>query len=60
MYPQVRLILLFMGLYSDIQEFTKKGVSEDIINLRFKHHLARLIDTLNRVLEERKRISMLY
>jgi hypothetical protein len=34
-------------------------VDEDVINLRFKHHQARLIDTINRILEERKRLSML-
>ena len=38
-------------------EFEKKGVDEDIINLRYKHYQNRLIDILNRVLDERRRIS---
>ena len=37
----------------------KKGLEEDIVNLRYKHHLSRLIDILNRVLEERRKISNL-
>lgn len=40
-------------------EFEKKGVDEDIINLRYKHYQNRLIDILNRVLDERRRISKL-
>lgn len=39
--------------------FEKKGLDQDVINLRFKHYQSRLIDTLNRVLEERRRISKL-
>jgi hypothetical protein len=38
-------------------EFDKKGLDEDIVNLRFKHYQSRLIDILNRILEERRRIS---
>ena len=38
-------------------DFEKRGLDEDIINLRFKHYQARLIDTINRVLEERRRIK---
>lgn len=38
-------------------EFDKKGLDEDIVNLRFKHHQNRLIDILNRILEERRKIS---
>ena len=38
-------------------EFEKKGIDEDVINLRFKHYQNRLIDILNRVLDERRRIS---
>ena len=37
--------------------FEKKGLDEDIINLRFKHYQNRLIDILNRVLEERRKIK---
>lgn len=33
-------------------------MDRDIINLRFKHYQARLIDTINTVLEERKKIKM--
>ena len=40
-------------------EFDKKGLDEDIVNLRFKHHQNRLIDILNRILEERRKISNL-
>jgi hypothetical protein len=39
-------------------EFEKKGVDEDVLNLRFKHYQNRLIDTLNRILEERRRIKI--
>jgi hypothetical protein len=38
-------------------EFDKKGLDEDIVNLRFKHHQNRLIDILNRILEERRKIK---
>ena len=38
-------------------DFEKKGLDEDVINLRYKHYQARLIDTINRVLEERRRIK---
>ena len=38
-------------------DFEKRGLDEDVINLRFKHYQARLIDTINRVLEERRRIK---
>jgi hypothetical protein len=31
-------------------------VDEDVIQLRFKHYQARLIDTINFVLEERRSI----
>ena len=37
--------------------FEKKGLDEDIISLRYKHHQNRLIDILNRVLEERRKIK---
>lgn len=35
-----------------------KHLDEDVINLRFKHYQGRLIDTLNRILDERKKISI--
>lgn len=35
----------------------KRGLDEDVIKLRFKHYQHSLIDTLNRLLEERRRIS---
>lgn len=37
----------------EINEFAKKGVNQDVIKLRFDHYQQRLIDTINRVLEER-------
>jgi hypothetical protein len=42
----------------DRTEFEKKGLDEDIINLRFKHYQNRLIDIINRVLEERRKIKI--
>lgn len=41
----------------DRSAFEKKGLDEDIISLRYKHHQNRLIDILNRVLEERRKIK---
>jgi hypothetical protein len=38
-------------------EFLKKGEDEELGELRFRHFQARLIDTLNRVLTERRIIS---
>ncbi len=37
----------------DKESFKQNGVDEDIVTLRYKHHCGRLIDSLNRVLEER-------
>ena len=34
-----------------------KGIHEDVANLRYKHYQARLIDTLNLVLHERRKLS---
>ena len=42
--------------YRDLSEFQKKGLDEDVIQLRFKHYQGRLVDTINTVLEERKLI----
>jgi len=41
----------------DKSEFEKKQLDDDVINLRYKHYQARLIDTINRALEERRRIK---
>ena len=38
-------------------EFMGKGIHEDVANLRYKHYQARLIDTLNLVLHERRKLS---
>jgi hypothetical protein len=45
-------------VFRDRTAFEKKGLDEDIISLRFKHHQNRLIDILNRVLEERRKIKL--
>eukprot|EP00347_Sterkiella_histriomuscorum_P021729 403332968 len=39
-------------------EFMQKGVDPDLAELRFKHFQSRLIDTLNRVLNERRNIKI--
>jgi hypothetical protein len=39
-------------------DFEKRGVDQDIIDLRFKHYKNRLIETLNMVLNERKQIKI--
>lgn len=36
--------------------FEKPGVDSDVANLRFKHYQARLIDLINELLFERKKI----
>jgi hypothetical protein len=38
--------------------FEKKGVDPDVIDLRYKHYQARLIDTLNRIIEQRRAIKL--
>lgn len=35
-------------------DFEKKGVDPDVVDLRFKHFQGRLIDTLNRVSQQRR------
>ena len=40
-------------------EFFEKGIDKEVAELRFKHFQQRLIDTINRVLDERRQISML-
>jgi hypothetical protein len=42
----------------DKSAFEKKGLDPDVAELRYKHHLARLIDTLNKLLEQRRVIKM--
>lgn len=39
------------------EDFVKKGVEDDLVDLRFKHYQSRLLDTINRVLQERRNIS---
>ena len=56
MHEKVTYALLILP--RDRPEFEKKGLDEDIINLRFKHYQNRLIDILNRVLEERRKIKV--
>ena len=38
--------------------FDKKGVEPAITELRYKHYRNKLIETLNRVLEQRRNIKM--
>lgn len=35
----------------------EKGVADDIVEIRLKHYQNRQIDLLNRILEERRKIS---
>ncbi len=39
------------------ENFMEKGVADDIVELRLKHYQNRQIDLINRVLEERKKLS---
>jgi|Transcript_23268 hypothetical protein len=41
----------------DLTEFAKPGIDKDVANLRFKHYQDRLIDLINEMLYERKRIK---
>ena len=43
--------------FRDLSEFAKPGVDTDVANLRFKHYQDRLIDLINEMLYERKRIK---
>jgi len=43
--------------YRSKETFEKRGLDEDVINLRHKHYNARLLDLYNRVLVERRRIK---
>lgn len=39
------------------QDFEVRGVNDDVIDLRFKHYQHRLIDTLNRLIDQRRIIK---
>ncbi|CDW80526.1 UNKNOWN [Stylonychia lemnae] len=39
------------------ESFQQKGVSQDVIDLRWKHYRSRLFQTINEVLEERTRLA---
>ena len=41
-------------------KFKEKGVSDDIIEMRFVHFQNKLMETLNKVLDERRKISKIY
>ena len=45
------------SVFRDLSEFAKPGVDTDVANLRFKHYQDRLIDLINEMLYERKRIK---
>lgn len=48
----------FSGNYHrEKSHFEKPGVDEDVATLRFKHYQARLIDLINELLFERKKIK---
>ena len=35
-------------------DFEKKGITEDVVNMRFKHYQGRLIDLINTVVAQYK------
>jgi len=39
------------------ESFQQKNVDQDIIQLRYKHYLNRLVDTITRVLDERNEVK---
>ena len=41
----------------DRDAFVKHGVHEDIVNIRYKHHLTTIIEHINRVLDERAEVA---
>lgn len=43
--------------YRSKTQFREKGVSEDFVKLRYEHALNKVMENINRVLEERKRVS---
>jgi hypothetical protein len=42
----------------DKTDFEKKGLDPDVIDLRYKHYQARLIDTINRIIDQRRQIKV--
>jgi hypothetical protein len=42
----------------ELQDFEQPGVEAEVITLRHKHYQSRLVETINMVLEERKRIKL--
>ena len=60
--PRLRQAMDDLGVSMDAvtkqekSNFEKKGVDPDVIELRYKHFQARLIDTINRVIEQRREI----
>lgn len=61
MLEEVRILILFdFVIYRKREDFYQKNLDEDIAELRFKHFQSRLIDTINRVLDERRNLSTLY
>ena len=54
----VTFIFMYLFLHREMNEFEKKGLDPDVVELRFKHYQNRLIDTLNRVIEQRRQIKM--
>ena len=48
---------LVCNLFRDKSSFTVKGIDEDVVKLRYKHHRDRLLDTINRVLDERHKVK---
>ena len=40
------------------EEFARRGLDPDVIDLRYKHYQARLIDTMNRIIEQRRKIKV--
>ena len=39
------------NLFRDRSFFEDKGLDEDVVDLRYKHYQARLLDTINRIIE---------
>jgi len=44
----------FSFTYRERTFFEKPGLNVDVIDLRFKHYQGRLIDTFNRIIEQRR------
>ena len=53
-----KVLLSITYLFRERVEFERKSADDDVLNLRFKHYQNRLIDTLNRILDERRRIKL--